>query len=512
VPFIANWPNTIPASQVSDDLLDSTDVLPTLCQAAGVPVPPGLDGRSFFPQLLGQTGTPRQWSYCWFKPQNGTEADVKEFAHTVRFKLYPSGQFYDLANDILEQSPLNTGSLDAETLSAFALLTNALASFSDARWDRTLAPQPDPALWSSPPAARGVGSIAMTAASGTDINGPAEYQFRNVTLSRDSAWQLAPYYADSGLSDATSCSYQVRMQDLLGNTTGWSDMLSATTPSSPNPQVVIVEQPATDGDSAGQNLGQSFTVTAAHAGWYLDTISFYAVTNSNGSDSAHLTLYDGFTNRTSRGRILAVSANSVFNPRTEGTPMAWHFTNIVLQAGLTYFAAVSDASGGALSGGHGIPSQRMLVNVYTGGQRISESGLSPDVDLKFRVAARRFPSDYGQWALGIPAGAPKGFGEAISPGEMLNGWKYFLGLGPLESDPARWPRIAGGRYLFALDPKATDVFWSIRYTSALPAPPASWQTIELSDPDLLYDPATGQVQFPLPDSATGFFRLEIGLR
>jgi len=357
-----------------------------------------------------------------------------------------------------------------------------------------------------------LGSIAMTATNGADINGPAEYQFRNVTLSRDSPWQLAPYYADSGLSDGTSYAYQVRMQDLLGNTTAWSETRSATTPASPNPQVVILEQPATDGNAAAQNLGQSFTVNAAHDGWFLDTITFYAVTNSNGSDSAYLTLYDGFTNRTSQGRILSVSANSALNPRTQGTPMSWHFTNLVLRAGVTYFAAVSDASGGALAASQGVPAQRLLTNVYSSGERINESGLSPDVDLKFSISARRFPADYWQWTLGIPQGLPKGFGEASSPGEMLNGWKYFLGLGPLESDPARWPRITGGHYVFVLDPKATDVFWHIRYTPTLQGPSVPWRTVELSDPDLFFDPVTGQVRFALPASAAGFFRLEIGLR
>ena len=145
VPFIANWPDTIPTSQVSDDLLDSTDVLPTLCQAAGVPVPQGLDGRSFLPQLLGQTGTPRQWSYCWYKPQNGTEADVKEFAHTVRFKLYPPASSMTCPTTSWSRARWTPAPWMRRRKSAFDLLTGALASFSDARLDRTLPPQPNPA-------------------------------------------------------------------------------------------------------------------------------------------------------------------------------------------------------------------------------------------------------------------------------------------------------------------------------------------------------------------------------
>lgn len=510
-PFIVNWPNTIPASQVSDALIDSTDVFPTLCEAAGVAVPQDLDGRSFLPQLLGQTGALREWSYCWYKPQNASESGVREFAQTKRFKLYASGAFYDVSTDVLEQSPLDTGALDAEAQSAFDLLTNTLASFAEARLARTLPPQPNPAIWDSPPSARGLGAIEMTAAIGVDINGPVEYQFRNVTLSRDSAWQLAPHYIDSGLSDDTSYSYQVRMKDLVGNTTGWSGAQSATTPSSPNPRVVIIEQPVTDGNAGGQNLGQSFTVTAQHDGWFLETVTFYAVTNTGGGSSAFLTLYDGFTNRTSRGRILAVSANSVLNPRVQGLPISWNFTNVWIESGRTYFAAVSDASGLSLAASQGIPAQRRLANVYNDGSRLNETGITPDVDLKFSVAARRFPANYAQWALTIPEGLPRNFGDVVYPGEMLNGWKYFFGLGPLENDSSRWPRITDTRYVFVAAPTVTDVFWRIRYAAALHIPFGSWLTVDASDPNVLYDSVTGQVQFPLPDS-TGFLRLEIGLQ
>src|SRR5439155_5604908 len=63
VPLIAHWPKVIPAGKVSADLVDSTDFLPTLCEAAGVPVPMDLkiDGRSFLSQLRGQKGNPREW-------------------------------------------------------------------------------------------------------------------------------------------------------------------------------------------------------------------------------------------------------------------------------------------------------------------------------------------------------------------------------------------------------------------------------------------------------------------
>ena len=512
VPLIVNWPGAIPTSQVSDALVDSTDVLPTICEAAGVAVPPGLDGRSFLPQLLGQPGTPRAWSYCWYKAQNATEAQVKECAHTGRFKLYATGLFYDMSADVLEQSPLDTGALGAEAQAAFNLLTGALASFSTARQDRALPPQPNPALWSSPPAASGIGSIAMTAAGGSDVNGPVEYQFRNVTLSRDSAWQSAPSYADSGLADATTYTYQVRMQDLLGNATGWSEARSAATPASPNPQFVIIEQPSTDGNAAAQNLGQSFTVTAAHDGWFLDTITFYAVTNTGG-DGLGLAeplrrLYQPHQPRT---RAVGVHGGRAQSPH-RGQPDHLELHQRAAQVGRDLLRRGQRRLGRGAAASEGIPAQRMLVNAYAGGMRLNETGPSTDIDLRFTVTARRFPASYGQWALTVPPGLPSGFGDAISAGAMPNGWKYFLGLAPLEDDPGRWPRIAGGAYVFALDPKVGDVFWRIRHSATLQTPLTSWATFDPQSPQVSYDPVTGQVQLPLPGSGAGFLRLEIGLR
>ena len=48
VPFIATWPGKSPTGKVLDDLIDFSDFLPTVCEAAGAPVPADrvIDGRS----------------------------------------------------------------------------------------------------------------------------------------------------------------------------------------------------------------------------------------------------------------------------------------------------------------------------------------------------------------------------------------------------------------------------------------------------------------------------------
>ncbi len=51
--MIARWPGKIQASSTSDALVEYCDVAPTFLQAAGAPLPPAMDGRSFLPVLLG---------------------------------------------------------------------------------------------------------------------------------------------------------------------------------------------------------------------------------------------------------------------------------------------------------------------------------------------------------------------------------------------------------------------------------------------------------------------------
>lgn len=137
VPLIANWPGAIASGQVCHDLVDTTDFLPTLLDAAGVEPPPGLvlDGRSFLPQLRGERGRPRGWIYSWYSPRQspGDSEKVREFAFNERYKLYRTGEFYDLREDVEERRPLDVAALEGEARAAAALLRAALETYRDAR-------------------------------------------------------------------------------------------------------------------------------------------------------------------------------------------------------------------------------------------------------------------------------------------------------------------------------------------------------------------------------------------
>ena len=107
-PLIANWPAAGAKGKVCDDLIDFTDVLPTLADAAGAKPPAGvtIDGRSFLPQVRGQTGTPRDSIFCHYEPRHGATNPKVRYAQDKQWKLYQDGKLYDLTADPDEKAPV----------------------------------------------------------------------------------------------------------------------------------------------------------------------------------------------------------------------------------------------------------------------------------------------------------------------------------------------------------------------------------------------------------------------
>ncbi len=134
VPLIASFPSGGGRGKVCGDLVDTSDLLPTICQCAGADVPKSLDidGRSFLPQIRGEKGNPREWTYCWYSRTGGV-AGTKEYARNHRYKLYRDGRFFDVPADELEKSPLADSALTAEARKARAMLQGALDKYTNAR-------------------------------------------------------------------------------------------------------------------------------------------------------------------------------------------------------------------------------------------------------------------------------------------------------------------------------------------------------------------------------------------
>jgi len=133
VPFITSWPAVMKQGRVNRHLISSVDFLPTICQVAGVPVPKDSDGVSFLSQLRGEQATPREWLYCWYSPRQQLDLTVREFAFNHEYKLYRTGQLFDLSADPFEEIPLNHDKLTRIEIAAKGKLQKVLDQFKDAR-------------------------------------------------------------------------------------------------------------------------------------------------------------------------------------------------------------------------------------------------------------------------------------------------------------------------------------------------------------------------------------------
>jgi arylsulfatase A-like enzyme len=107
VPFLARWPGRIPAGKVVDVPAQHIDVLPTLCEAAGAPLPAGrkLDGVSIL-GLLRNAGGPAPHRYLfhqWTRVRPSSETNWA--VHEGNWKL-AEGKLYDLARDPGEEKDL----------------------------------------------------------------------------------------------------------------------------------------------------------------------------------------------------------------------------------------------------------------------------------------------------------------------------------------------------------------------------------------------------------------------
>ena len=99
--LLANSPQRIPGGRTLP-LADFTDIYPTVCKLAGVPLSDRHrpDGRSFAPFLLGKPGAkpPREWIL--------NEYHETRVVRDTQYKLYSDGRFFDVAHDPEEQQNL----------------------------------------------------------------------------------------------------------------------------------------------------------------------------------------------------------------------------------------------------------------------------------------------------------------------------------------------------------------------------------------------------------------------
>lgn len=139
VPLVVRWKGKIQKG-VNTNLVDSTDFLPTIMEAAKRPASKKikLDGISFYSQLFGHSNQIRPWVFCHYDPRPGWDKDQFRkirFARDKRYKLYGDGKLYDVKKDKLEQNPIPSANDTEISSKARKHLASVLKSM----------PNPDPA-------------------------------------------------------------------------------------------------------------------------------------------------------------------------------------------------------------------------------------------------------------------------------------------------------------------------------------------------------------------------------
>jgi arylsulfatase A len=113
VPLVVNCPGTVLELGPRHELIDFTDILPTMAELAGTTVPEYYvhDGRSFAPLLLGDPYQEREWIFSYL--------DYRRLLRDKRWLLEGDGRFYD-CGDSRDGSRYRdvTGSDDPEVVAA----------------------------------------------------------------------------------------------------------------------------------------------------------------------------------------------------------------------------------------------------------------------------------------------------------------------------------------------------------------------------------------------------------
>jgi arylsulfatase len=96
VPMIAAWPGKIKPGKVSDHVSSFQDVLPTLCEVAGIDPPMGRDGISFLPELRGQDQNKHEYLYWEFPESGGQQAVLLGNYKAIRKKMHGGNLDFEL--------------------------------------------------------------------------------------------------------------------------------------------------------------------------------------------------------------------------------------------------------------------------------------------------------------------------------------------------------------------------------------------------------------------------------
>lgn len=110
VPLLIRWPGHVKPGTTSDLPVAFWDMLPTLCEAAGIEAPKGLDGVSILPTLTGRGEQVRHeflyWEFPSYRGQQAVRAGKWKIVRQELVKGPSAFELYDLETDPSESRNL----------------------------------------------------------------------------------------------------------------------------------------------------------------------------------------------------------------------------------------------------------------------------------------------------------------------------------------------------------------------------------------------------------------------
>jgi len=111
VPMLARWPGVVPAGKTTDHISSFQDILPTMAELIGEPVPDSCDGISLLPTLRGQTGNQKAhdflyWEFCRGSQQKMHSQALRQGKWKAFRKRGEALELFDLEKDPFESRDL----------------------------------------------------------------------------------------------------------------------------------------------------------------------------------------------------------------------------------------------------------------------------------------------------------------------------------------------------------------------------------------------------------------------
>jgi N-acetylglucosamine-6-sulfatase len=136
MPFLIRWPGVVKPGVRSQALIQNIDYAPTFLEAAGLAIPPDIQGRSLLPVLKNAGLAPADWRkavYYAYYGESTHRVAPHDGVRNERYKLFflPQSnewQLFDLEKDPQELTSIHDDPASAGTLADMKILYQQLRS------------------------------------------------------------------------------------------------------------------------------------------------------------------------------------------------------------------------------------------------------------------------------------------------------------------------------------------------------------------------------------------------